>query len=159
MLSMTCTPRRNVAHPFTDLDRVFDTLLAPIAFASPAAQILRSDASCACDWVPALDIVERGEGITVRAEVPGVDPDKIDVTVQDDVLTIRGSKEESREENSENILRTERRFGSFIRQVALPGPVDEANVHATYKNGVLTVDLTRSAAAQPRRIPVKNEGR
>lgn len=155
MLAACCTPRRNVSHPYSEFDRMIESFFAPVALATLPGRAGRPDAgSLSGEWSPALDISEKGDTITIRADVPGVDPDKIEVTVQDDLLTLRGSKEESHEEKGENFLRSERRFGSFLRQITLPAPVDESKVHATYKDGVLRVELTRNKSAQPRKIPV-----
>ncbi len=106
------------------------------------------------DWVPALDITEKDDTILVKAEIPGVDPAKIEVTVEDDMLTIKGAKEETREEKERGYFRSERRFGSFLRRVMLPVAVDDNKVNATYKDGVLKIELLKDKAALPRKIPV-----
>jgi HSP20 family protein len=135
---------------------MIESFFAPVAFAAVPGRAVRGEEGA---WAPALDVSEKGDVITVRADMPGVDPEKIDVTVQDDVLTLRGTKEEAVEEEGETFVRSERRFGSFMRQVTLPAPVDESKVNATYKDGVLRIELRRSKSAQPRRIPVTSEPR
>ncbi|HBS28159.1 MAG TPA: molecular chaperone [Phycisphaerales bacterium] len=110
-------------------------------------------------WAPALDVTETNGAIEIKAEVPGVTPEDIEVTVAGDVLTLKGEKREEQEESGKDFHRTERRFGSFLRRVTLPAPVDESKVNAAYKDGVLTVTLTKSPAAQTRRIPVRVAGK
>lgn len=131
----------------TEIDRVFEQFFEgkwPAFF----------DTGAPGAWMPALDIAEKGDAVTVRAEVPGVDPEQIELTVDDDELTIRGSKDETHEEKDKNFFRSERRFGSFYRRVKLPAAVDPGKVTATSKDGVLRIDLIKNKAAQPKRIPV-----
>lgn len=104
---------------------------------------------------PALDVVEGDQEVTVRAELPGVKPEDIDVQVTGDVLTIAGEKRQGSEESHENWYRAERRFGQFRRSVRLPSSVDAGRVSAEYEQGVLVVHLPRSAAARSRRIEVR----
>ena len=103
---------------------------------------------------PALNVWEDEKAVHIEAELPGVDPSKIDVKVHGDVLTLSGSKEESREEKGKNYHHSERIFGSFCRQIVLPEIVDPEHVQAEYKNGVLNVQLNKKPEATARKIPV-----
>jgi HSP20 family protein len=105
-------------------------------------------------WSPSLDLSESEKEITVRAEIPGVDPENIDIAVSGNVLTISGEKKEEYEERSQSVFRAERRFGSFRRSVALPDFVDTEHVSADYDKGVLTIHLAKSEKDVARRIPV-----
>ena len=105
-------------------------------------------------WVPTLDVSESEDEVTIRAEVPGVDPEDLDISVSGDFLTLSGEKKEETEEREQSFYRSERRFGQFRRQVALPSFVDKENVSAEYKNGILVISLKKTAEAKPRRIPV-----
>ncbi len=106
-------------------------------------------------WSPSIDVSEGEDAITVRVELPGVDPKDIDVSLSGDALTVSGEKREETEERREGYYHAERRFGSFRRTVPLPAPVDEEKIAAEYDKGVLTVRVEKSAAAAARRIPIQ----
>lgn len=107
------------------------------------------------DWLPSVDVSETDKEITVRAEVPGLDPDDLDVSVTGNVLTFSGEKKESSEKKGENYSYTERRFGSFRRSITLPAAVDAGKVSAKHRNGVVTIVLPKLESERPKRIPVK----
>jgi len=135
--------------PFpTEIDRMFDRLIK-----STFSGVSEPFAG-APDFLPALDVSETDKHINVKAELPGVDPDKIDVNVHDDVLTISGHKEESKETKEENFFHSERRFGSFMRRIQLPTAVEPEKINARFKNGVLTITLDKAASVQPRKVKI-----
>jgi HSP20 family protein len=105
-------------------------------------------------WSPAIDVYETTEDVVVLAEVPGVDPSSIDLAVNGNVLTLRGSKEFREQPESVPHVR-ERRFGVFHRQLALPGEVDPDKAHAEATHGVLKIRIPKRSAAKPRTIPVR----
>jgi HSP20 family protein len=109
------------------------------------------------DWTPALDVTEGKEAITVKAELPGVDPKEIAISLEGDLLTIKGEKEAKKEEKDEKRHRIERSWGSFMRSVRLPSTVDAGKVSATFKNGIVTITLPKTAGAKGTTIPVKAE--
>jgi HSP20 family protein len=105
----------------------------------------------------ALDVKETPEKFVVTASVPGVPESDIDISILGDTLRIRGQRKEETEETGEGgrwLLR-ERRFGSFERTVSLPMSVESDNATASFKDGVLTIELPKAEAARPRNIPVK----
>jgi len=106
------------------------------------------------NFVPPVDIYEDEQGITVKAELPGIDPKDVDVQVENNVLTIKGERKLEREEKEENFHRIERRYGSFVRSFTLPPTVDTDTVKADYENGVLKVHLAKRAEAKPKQIKV-----
>jgi HSP20 family protein len=106
-------------------------------------------------WVPSLDIHESPDAYTVFAELPGVKPDQVDVTVDEGTLTIRGERKFYEAQNEENFHRVERRFGSFQRTIALPQAVKSDAIEAAFADGVLTVTIPKAETAKPRRIEVK----
>ncbi|HOF19453.1 MAG TPA: Hsp20/alpha crystallin family protein [Phycisphaerae bacterium] len=106
-------------------------------------------------WAPALDVAERDDAIIVRAELPGMKADDIDLQVQGNTLTIRGEKKESHEDKGENYHHVERRWGSFQRVIPLPESVDADHIDAKYADGVLQVTLPKTERAKPRKITVK----
>jgi HSP20 family protein len=106
-------------------------------------------------FVPALDLVETQEAVVAKIDVPGFDAEKIELSVHDDVLEVRGERaEETKDENAVS-YRRERRYGSFHRAVRLPAPVDASKVEAETKHGVLTVTMPKREDVLPRRIKVK----
>jgi len=107
-------------------------------------------------WHPSLDVTETDTDVTVRVELPGVDPKNLEVSVSGDRLTIAGEKEESSENKGENFYHTERRFGSFKRSVQLPASVDAEKITAEHKIGVLTIAMKKVEGAVHKRIPVKS---
>ncbi len=110
---------------------------------------------------PRIDVSETDREIRVKAELPGVDQNGIEVMVDDDLLTIRGEKRIERDEKQENFHVVERATGAFMRTIRLPFPVDPSAVQADYDNGVLTVTLPKPAEAKQRsgRIEVRGGAR
>ncbi|MEQ8767876.1 MAG: Hsp20/alpha crystallin family protein [Planctomycetota bacterium] len=104
---------------------------------------------------PALDILETEDGYSVEVTVPGYTLEDLDVSVANDTLTIRGERQGEAESRGGTYLRRERRRTSFQRQVKLPTSIDNEKIEASLENGILTVRLPKSAAAQPRQIEVK----
>jgi HSP20 family protein len=105
-----------------------------------------------------LDVIERGNGFEVRASLPGINPEDVQITVQGDVLTIRGSMSSEQEHtegrDDENWLLHERRSGSFYRSFTLPAPVDADKATARFEQGVLVLDIPKAETAKARQIPV-----
>src|SRR5436309_1925415 len=115
----------------------------------------RGDMGAAGFW-PQVDVTETDKEIKVCAEIPGVEPKDIDVSVEDGRLTIKGEKEYEREEKEKGQYRMERSYGSFERAIELPAEVDESKAKAEFKKGVLRLTLPKRPGAQSRRkkIPV-----
>jgi HSP20 family protein len=105
-------------------------------------------------WAPSFDVVDGEKDVIVRAEIPGVDPKDVDVTVSGNVLRISGEKKDSREEEGKHVRRSECSYGSFRRSVELPEGVDVDKVSAEHANGILTVKVGKSKAAAAKRIPI-----
>jgi len=106
---------------------------------------------------PAVDLVEREDSIVVRAELPGMKADDIELQVRNNVLTISGEKVEITEDKGENYYHVESRHGSFNRGITLPSEVDAEKIEAVYKDGVLTITLPKVEKAKARRIDIKEE--
>jgi len=105
---------------------------------------------------PAIDIVEKDKAFEVTAELPGLDAKNIDLQLSDGTLTIKGEKQEEKEEKTKDRYVSERRYGSFRRSLQIPGNVDAEKIEANFKSGVLTVTLPKSPEAQKKQktIPV-----
>ena len=106
-------------------------------------------------WVPPVDVFQNGDHeLVLKAELPDMTREEIDVTVENFVLTIKGEKKVASEVKEEHFHHIERRYGAFSRSFSLPRTVDSAKVAADYKNGVLTVRLPLREEAKPRQIKV-----
>ena len=104
--------------------------------------------------VPPLNAWENADGLTIEAEVPGLKMEDLELTVHDDVLTLRGKRKNDHAEGAA-VLRHECEAGAFERSLRLPYPTEEAHVSATLKNGILTITLPKAEALKPRKIEVK----
>lgn len=105
-------------------------------------------------WTPSLDVYDEKDRLLVSVELPGLQKDAINVSVHDGVLTVSGERSHVREGQEGSTLRSERYFGKFQRSVSLPTLIDAANVKATYKDGVLLIDLPKAEEAKPKQIQV-----
>jgi len=106
-------------------------------------------------WVPPVDIFQTGDHeLVLKAELPDMTREDIDITVENFVLTVKGEKKLSSEVQDEQFHHVERRYGAFSRSFSLPRTVDASKVSADYKNGVLTVRLPLREEAKPRQIKV-----
>ena len=108
-------------------------------------------------WYPACDVFEDKEAVKIVAELPGVRPEDVKISLENNLLTIRGEKKQQAEESSERVHRYERSYGVFERSFALPTTVDSDKVSATFQNGILTVTVPKAERARPREIPVQAE--
>lgn len=138
-------PAREMVSLREAMDRLFEESFLPSAFfgleASPAAAL-------------PIDMYETDDHLVVKATVPGIKPEDIEVTVTGDLLTIKGEFKAEEKTEKRNYLRQERRFGSFCRQVGLPVGVDSNKAQATFENGVLTLELPKAAEAKAKSIKV-----
>jgi len=107
------------------------------------------------EWVPSLDLSETKDAFVAKAEIPGIDPKEIQVTIQENLLTIKGEKRQDTEEKDERHHRIERSYGMFTRSIRLPVAVDGSKVDAKFKNGLLTVTLPKMPGAKGTTVPVK----
>jgi len=129
-----------------EMDRVFDRFF----------ETRWEDMPALGDWVPKVDVSETKDAVVVKAEIPGMEANDVHASLQENVLTISGEKKQEKEENDERYHRMERSYGSFTRSVRLPAGVDSSKVNASFKSGVLTVTLPKTAAAKATPIPVKS---
>ena len=105
-------------------------------------------------WVPAFDLYEDQDKLTVRAELPGLKKDQIKLTLKEDVLTVSGERKQESDAQDADQIRRERVFGAFERSVTLPYPVNQAAISATCEDGVLTITLPKAEEAKPRQIAI-----
>ena len=107
------------------------------------------------DFGFAVDVIENEDGFSVKASLPGINPDDVEITIEDNVLTIKGEVAEEKEKEEENYHIRERRSGSFGRSLRFPIDVNAEAVEATYTNGVLTLNVPKVEEVKPKRIEVK----
>ncbi len=146
--------RREFAAPLhalqTELNRLFDEYWVPGRYGPGQSPPMDLEPA---SWTPPVDVVETPDSLVVTAEIPGVDPATIDLSVTGNLLTLRGIKPAEEPEPTGPVR--ERVFGPFHRQVMLPGEVNLDGVQAESRNGVLKIRLPKQEAARPRTIPVQ----
>ena len=108
-------------------------------------------------WAPPLDVAETDEEIVVKAEVPGLEPADLEISIQGDTLTISGEKKSEQEENGKSFHRVERTYGRFTRSIRLPSEVDGDKVKATYRNGVVELHLSKKEEVKKKEIKIEAE--
>jgi len=107
------------------------------------------------DWTPRVDIAETEQAFVIKAEVPEVNKDDVKITVDNGVLSICGERKQEQEEKGKTFHRVERFYGQFTRSFTLPENVDEDHITATFKDGMLSLEIPKTAKAQPKAIEVK----
>ena len=137
-------PFGEMARMRNEIDRLFED-----AFNAPVGKWERNSV-----WGFPLDVTEADDTFIVKAAVPGMNPDELDITITDNVLTIKGETQDEEVRDEEKVHLRERRFGSFMRSISLPTPVESDNVTATMENGVLTLQIPKAEAVKPKRIAV-----
>jgi HSP20 family protein len=130
------------------LNRILDEAFAGLPFPEQGGNILTAN------WVPPADVSEDANAIQISMELAGVDPEDVRISLESNVLTIRGEKRQEEEENNEQVHRIERLYGMFERAFVLPNTVDPERIEARYENGVLRVSIPKAERARPREIRV-----
>ena len=121
--------------PFNEMDRFFD--------------------GSASNFAPAVDVWEDNDNVYVETPLPGIDAEKVNIAIENDILTIEGSQEKKSEVDEKNYYRREVRYGSFHRAVALPAAVKGDEAKAEYANGVLKVVVPKEERAKPKKVKVE----
>jgi len=129
-----------------EINRVFD---------QPGQGFLEKSAGFFGGWSPSLDVFEEKDNVIVKAELPGMKKEDIEVTLVGDTLSISGERREEQENKDAENYRSERYFGRFQRSVTLPHQVELNKIQASYKDGILTVTLPKSEEAKRKQIEVK----
>jgi len=107
------------------------------------------------NWAPTIDVIEKDDSIVLRAELPGMEEEDVEITVENRNLTIQGEKKFEHEETEGNYRRLESRYGSFYRSFSLPTTVDQDRIDARFSKGVLEIELPKAEQAKPKKISVK----
>lgn len=126
-----------------EINRLFDT-----PFSNGGSDVLNA-------WAPALDLYEDKDSLVLRAELPGMKKEDIDISIHDNTISVSGERRNEKKYEGSQTSREERFFGRFTRSLKLPKQVDVSRVKANYKDGVLTVTLPKTEEAKPRQIEIK----
>jgi len=127
-----------------NMDRVFDDFFS-----------LKPTTLFESEWLPTLDVEENDKAVHVKAEMPGINEKDLNVTLENNVLTISGEKKEEKEDNKKNYVLSERRFGSFSRSVTLPDGIKSEKIKAGFKNGILNIEIPKEETAKPKKISIE----
>ncbi|MBW1992589.1 MAG: Hsp20/alpha crystallin family protein [Deltaproteobacteria bacterium] len=139
-------PFREVSRLRREIDRLWEDFFGPTRRAfEPLVEA----------WVPAIDVSESGDKVTIKAEIPGIEAKDIEISMAGDTLTIKGEKKAEKEEKGESFHLVERSYGAFSRSIRLPAAVDADKIEATYKNGVLTITCPKKEEVKPKAIEIK----
>jgi HSP20 family protein len=150
---MSLTPFRGFYDMQSEMNRMFDE-----AFGSLVRSGKRQQGEAPSQWAPALDVLQEDGDIVVRAELPGVKQDDVDITYQNGVLTISGVRKAEHEKEGSGYYVRERRYGSFRRSMSLPEGTDESAITARFQDGVLEVRVAGAAAVrEPKRIQIEGD--
>ena len=145
---MTLLSRRDFSTLQDRMNRIFRESYSP---EGPEEALTTSN------FAPPVDVYEDEHGITLKIEVPGIDEKDIDVSVENNTLTVRGQRRFEKDEKEENFQRVERMYGSFTRSFTVPNTVDLEQVTAHYDKGMLKVRLAKRSEAKPKQIKVNIE--
>jgi len=140
--------------PFSDLRQMQDTMDRMWRRVGTAARSSEDGPDMEA-WAVPLDVTRKGDCTVIRASMPGVSPEDIQVSIEDNVLTIKGQTVRELQEEEESYLMRERRTGSFHRALRLPDSVDPDKVEPRYEHGVLTITVPKAEAKRARQLPVQ----
>ena len=149
MSIMRWRPRHDLTNIREEMNRLFDDFFR--GWPEPRKGLLEGE------WAPSVDVAETDEEVVVTVELPGIKQEEVDITIADDILTLKGEKKEEKEVKKKNYHRIERSYGSFQRSVGLPVGVQADKAKATYKNGVLSITVPKAEEAKPKQIKINVE--
>ena len=143
--------------PFQDLRSAQEEMaqMSPMLARALGLQGQPQGSGTATAWAPALDISERKDAYLVTVELPGVEPDDLDITLEDGLLTIQGERHFAHDSSEQQFHRVERRYGAFRRAITLPAQVQAEQIQASFDNGVLQIVVPKMEEAKPKRIQVR----
>src|SRR5215216_2340600 len=143
--------------PFQDLRSAQDEMaqMSPMLAHALGLHGQPQGSATATAWAPALDISERKDAYLVTVELPGVEADDLDITMEDGLLTIQGERHFAHDSSEQQFHRVERRYGAFRRAITLPAQVQAEQIEASFENGVLQIVVPKMEEAKPKRIQVR----
>jgi HSP20 family protein len=148
-------PMIRQSNPFTEL-QALQNQLSRLFEGSDRAQ--DDEALMRGSWVPAVDVAEEGDELIVRAELPGMREEDIEIEFENGILTLKGERKFEEEKKERNYHRIERAYGRFVRSFTLPRSVDAENIAATYDQGILELTIPKREEAKPRQIRIGKRG-
>jgi HSP20 family protein len=137
--------------PFSEMEAMFDRYTRAVGWPRRGSQELMATR----DWAPLVDIAETDHEFFIKAEIPEVNKEDVKVTVDNNVLTIRGERKQEKEEKGKKFHRVERYYGTFARSFTLPENVDQAKIEASFKDGMLNLRLPKTEKVRAKEIEVK----
>ncbi|HHP7234749.1 MAG TPA: Hsp20/alpha crystallin family protein [Desulfobacterales bacterium] len=137
--------------PFRQFEDMFDQYSRSLSWPRRTDQEVMTTG----DWTPRVDIVETDKEFAIKAEIPGIKKEDVKVTVDNGILSIRGERQQEKEEKNKKFHRIERFYGSFTRSFTLPDNVDETHIEANFKDGMLTLSIPKTEESKPKAIEVK----
>ena len=144
-------PLRELSSLQNEMNRLFGTVFdAPAGGAGNGGTLRR--------WMPAMDLLETADHFVLRADLPGMTQEDVNIELEDSTLTVSGERKAEHEEHQEGFFRVERAFGSFSRSLALPQGIDPEAVTASFDNGVLEIRIPKPEQRKPRRIEIAGAG-
>jgi HSP20 family protein len=149
--------------PFQDLRSAQDEMaqvaqmgqMSPMLAHALGLHAQQQGSATATAWAPALDISERKDAYLVTVELPGVEADDLDITMEDGLLTIQGERHFAHDSSEQQFHRVERRYGAFRRSITLPAQVQAEQIEASFDNGVLQIVVPKAEEAKPKRIQIR----
>ena len=148
---MGLSPFRGFWDMQSQMNRMFNEMLGNLGGQRPGRQL-----EGVSEWAPAVDATTKDGNLVIRAELPGVKPEDVDISLQNNVLTISGERKAEQEEQRGGYYIRERRYGSFSRSFSLPAGTDESKVRARFEHGVLEVTVEGAAVVEePKRIQIE----
>lgn len=148
-------PLKELSSIQRDMDDLFRRVFGSL---TPSSLFRRETSAFKGEWYPAIDCYMKNNQFIVHADLPGIDPKDIDISITGNILTIRGERKSEIEEKKESgVLFRETVYGTFERSLTLPEGVDASKVHATFKNGVLELAMPAKAEALPKKVKIELE--
>ena len=137
--------------PFREMDDMFGRYARALSWPRRGSQEVMTTG----DWAPRVDIAETDKEFTITAEIPDVKKEDVKIAVDNGVLTIRGERQQEKEEKNKKFHRVERFYGSFTRSFTLPENVDETKIEASFKDGMLNLQIPKTSKSKPKVINVE----
>ena len=148
MRSLARRPIQDLFSIHNDINRFFDQWYRPARYRAEGESL---------DWMPVVDILEAAEHVEIRAEMPGLSEQEVQVAVTDDVLTLKGEKTQESEDKDQKYHRVERSYGRFQRSFTLPANLDPEAIKAKFAHGVLTVSIPKVKEVKPKEVQISVE--
>ena len=148
MRSLATRPIQDLFSIHNEMSRLFDNWYKPAHHRAEGESL---------DWMPVVDILEANEHVEIRTEIPGLSEKDVQVSVTDDVLTLKGEKTQESDEKDQKYHRVERSYGRFQRSFTLPANLNPEDIKAKFTNGVLTVSIPKVKEVQPKEIQISVE--